>query len=99
MQTNTPRRLRVEADEVSLARERPSKSTIVNVLPVRILSIRSQSDHRITALLGLGPEGEGARLLSRVTERSWKELDLQPGLDVFAQIKGVALVRREEPTT
>jgi hypothetical protein len=24
---------------------------------------------------------------------------LQPGLDVFAQIKGVALVRREEPTT
>jgi molybdate transport system ATP-binding protein len=99
MQTNTLRRLRVEADDVSLARERPSKSTIVNVLPVRILSIRSQSDHRITALLGLGPDGKGARLLSRVTERSWKELDLQPGLDVFAQIKGVALVRREEPTT
>jgi molybdate transport system ATP-binding protein len=91
------RRLRVLADDVSLARERPSRSTIVNVLPVRILSIRGQSDHRITALLGLGADGSGARLLSRVTERSWKELALAPGLDVFAQIKAVALVRREEP--
>jgi molybdate transport system ATP-binding protein len=92
------RRLRVEAGDVSLARERPSRSTIVNVLPVKILGVRSQSDHRITALLGLGADGSGARLLSRVTERSWKELDLAPGQDVFAQIKGVALVRRDEPT-
>jgi molybdate transport system ATP-binding protein len=91
------RRLRVEADDVSLARERPSRSTIVNVLPARILGIRSQSDHRVTALLGLGADGAGAKLLSRVTERSWQELELKPGLDVFAQVKGVALVRREEP--
>jgi molybdate transport system ATP-binding protein len=92
------RRLRVLADDVSLAREQPSRSTIVNVLLARILSIRSQADHRVTALLGLGQDGEGARLLSRVTERSWKELDLKPGLDVYAQVKGVALVRREEPS-
>ena len=91
------RRLRVLADDVSLALETPSRSTIVNVLRARILGIRSQSDHRVTALLGLGEDGEGARLLSRVTERSWNELGLQPGLDVYAQVKGVALVRREEP--
>jgi molybdate transport system ATP-binding protein len=97
LQIGDHRRLRVLADDVSLAREQPSKSTIVNVLPAKILSIRNQSDHRITALLGLGADGAGARLLSRVTERSWKELDLKPGLDVYAQIKGVALVRREEP--
>ena len=97
LQVGEHRRLRVLADDVSLAREKPSRSTIVNVLPARILSIRSQSDHRVTALLGLGSDGSGAKLLSRVTERSWKELDLKPGLDVFAQVKGVALVRREEP--
>jgi len=91
------RRLRVLADDVSLALETPSRSTIVNVLRARILGIRSQSDHRVTALLGLGEDGEGARLLSRVTERSWNELGLRPGLDVYAQVKGVALVRREEP--
>ena len=89
------RRLRVLADDVSLAREQPSRSTIVNVLSAKILSIRSQSDHRVTALLGLGADGAGARLLSRVTERSWNELDLETGLEVYVQVKGVALVRRE----
>jgi len=92
------RRLRVLADDVSLARERPNQSTIVNVLRARILSVRSASDHRVTALLGLGEDGTGARLLSRVTQRSWSQLDLNPGLDVYAQIKGVALVRREGPS-
>lgn len=91
------RRLRVLADDVSLARDVPSRSTIVNVLRAKILEIRSQSDHRVTALLGLGEDGEGARLLSRVTQRSWNELGLQIGLPVYAQVKGVALVRREDP--
>jgi molybdate transport system ATP-binding protein len=89
------RRLRVLADDVGLARERPSPSTIVNILPARILSVRSMTDHRMTVLLGLGESGAGARLLSRITQRSWNQLDLKPGLDVFTQIKGVALVRRE----
>ncbi|MGJ5132704.1 molybdenum ABC transporter ATP-binding protein [Bradyrhizobium oligotrophicum] len=93
----TRRRLRVLADDVSLALETPSRSTIVNVLRAKILEIRSQSDHRVTALLGLGEDGQGARLLSRVTQRSWNELGLQAGLAVYAQVKGVALVRREEP--
>ncbi|WP_315772027.1 MULTISPECIES: molybdenum ABC transporter ATP-binding protein [unclassified Bradyrhizobium] len=91
------RRLRVLADDVSLALETPSRSTIVNVLRARILEIRSQSDHRVTALLGLGEDGHGARLLTRVTQRSWNELGLRAGLAVYAQVKGVALVRREEP--
>ncbi|XUM19506.1 molybdenum ABC transporter ATP-binding protein [Bradyrhizobium oligotrophicum S58] len=95
--SGTSRRLRVLADDVSLAVETPSRSTIVNVLRAKILEIRSQSDHRVTALLGLGEDGEGARLLSRVTQRSWTELGLQAGLAVYAQVKGVALVRREEP--
>ena len=73
--------------------------TIVNVLRAKILEIRSQSDHRVTALLGLGEDGDGARLLSRVTQRSWNELGLRAGLPVYAQVKGVALVRREDPAT
>ena len=90
-------RLRILADDVSLARERPSRSTIINILPARILNVSETSDHRVTLLLGLGEQGAGARLLSRVTQRSWTLLDLKPGLDVYAQIKGVALVRRTGP--
>lgn len=90
------RRLRVLADDVSLAREDTGQSTIVNVLPARIISARDTPDHRVIAVIALGENGTGARLLSRVTRRSWIRLDLQPGLAVFAQIKGASLVRRED---
>jgi molybdate transport system ATP-binding protein len=87
-------RLRILAGDVSLARERPNLSTIVNILRARILSVQATSDYQVTAVLGLGEDGQGDRLLTRVTRRSWNLLDLAPGLDVYAQVKGVALVRR-----
>jgi molybdate transport system ATP-binding protein len=90
----TRRRLRVLADDVSLATAPPVASTIVNVLPARILELRT-AEHRITALLGLGADGSGARLLSRITARSARQLGLAPGQTVYAQVKGAALFRRE----
>lgn len=95
VRTTQRKRLRVLADDVSLARQRPTQSTIINILPARILTVGATSDHQVTAVLGLGEDGKGARLLSRVTQRSWGQLDLKLGLDVYAQVKGVALVRRE----
>ena len=35
---------------------------------------------------------QGARLLARITRHSAKVLHLQPGMQVFAQIKGMALL-------
>jgi molybdate transport system ATP-binding protein len=87
-------RLRITAGDVSLARDHPNQSTIVNVLRARILSMQETQEHQVTAVLGLGEAGNGARLLSRVTRRSWSLLELEPGQDVYAQVKGVALVRR-----
>ena len=87
-------RLRILAGDVSLARERPNQSTIVNVLRARILAVQNTGDYQVTAVLGLGEDGAGARLLSRVTRRSWNLLDLSAGTVVHAQVKGVALVRR-----
>lgn len=87
-------RLRIAAGDVSLARDLPNQSTIVNILPARILDVQDTHQHQVTALLGLGVSGEGAHLLSRITRRSWHLLGLEPGLDVFAQVKGVSLVRR-----
>jgi molybdate transport system ATP-binding protein len=86
------KRFRVLADDVSLARQRPNQSTIMNVLPARIISVRTTSDHQVLALLGLGEGGTGSNLLSRVTKRAWTELELKPGLDVYAQVKAVALI-------
>ena len=90
-------RLRIAASDVSLAREQPSQSTIANVLRARILEAREHDDHSITAILGLGEDGAGERLLSRVTRRSWRMLELAPGQPVWAQVKGVALLRSRAP--
>ncbi|WP_247878177.1 TOBE domain-containing protein [Azospirillum sp. TSO22-1] len=46
-------------------------------------------------VMALGEDGGGARLLARVTRKSWDALGLAPGQPVSVQIKGVALVNRE----
>jgi molybdate transport system ATP-binding protein len=85
------RRIRIVADDVSLAREPPGASSILNVLPARIVSMRPIDSNEVVAVVALGPDGDGARLLSRVTQRSWDQLGLARGVSVYAQVKAVAL--------
>jgi molybdate transport system ATP-binding protein len=75
---------------VSLAVEAGPRSTILNVLPARILTVAPSGEREMTAVLGLGFEGDGAHLLARVTRRSWDLLGLQAGMSVHAQVKAVA---------
>jgi molybdate transport system ATP-binding protein len=89
--TGERRRLRVAASDVSVAREAPQASSILNALPARILSQSPIGPSEILVVLALGPQGEGARLLARVTRKSWDHLQLTEGVDVIAQVKGVAL--------
>jgi molybdate transport system ATP-binding protein len=85
------RRIRVIASDVSLARETPGPSSILNILPARIASSKRLGEDEIVAVLALGAEGTGARLLSRLTRKSWDALGLADGMDVYAQVKAVAL--------
>ncbi|WP_157268623.1 molybdenum ABC transporter ATP-binding protein [Azohydromonas aeria] len=83
-------RARVLARDVSLARVRPQESSIVNVLPAVVEQVQAD---RSTALLQLGlAHLGGTRLLARITRRSCEALALKPGDEVFAQVKGVALM-------
>ncbi len=85
------RRIRVIAGDVSLTREAPGPSSILNVLPARIMSMKPIDSNEIVAVLTLGADGAGARLLSRLTRKSWEALGLAEGLSVYAQVKAVAL--------
>jgi molybdate transport system ATP-binding protein len=87
------KRIRVGAGDISLSRQMPGPSTILNVLPARVLSSSAAGDYEVAAVLGLGSDGAGARLVARVTRKSWTDLALEEGAEVFAQIKGVALRR------
>lgn len=89
----TARRARIAASDVSLARNPPEGSTILNALPARIVAAERQDEVQMMAVVALGEEGRGARMLARVTRKSWDALGLSPGQPVYAQVKGVALVQ------
>ena len=92
------RHIRVVAADISLTRERPGASSILNVLPARILSHGIVEANEIVVSIGLGRDGDGDRLLARLTRKSWQGLGLADGLFVYAQVKAVALVPgRGEP--
>ncbi|WP_088278660.1 molybdenum ABC transporter ATP-binding protein [Ideonella sp. A 288] len=90
-------RARVLARDVSVARQAPTESSVINVLPVVLDSLQAD---RSTALLRLAVGVSGAQdagrarvwLLARITRRSCEALALQPGDALYAQIKGVALM-------
>ena len=86
-------RLKVLARDVSLSLQEPEGSSILNVLPAKIDAAKPCGLHHITASLRLGKTGEGAVLLARITRRSWDVLALQPGMQVYAQVKSVAFER------
>ena len=88
----TPQRVRVGASDVSLARQPPGPSTILNVLPARVAAAEAQDAAQVNVVIRLGAAGQGARLLARVTRKSWEALGTKPGDLVHAQVKSVALV-------
>lgn len=85
-------RVRVAASNVSLVRDPPEASSILNCPPARIIRAEPQGAAMVTVVLGLGAEGTGARILARITRLSWDSLGLAPGQPIHAQVKGVALV-------
>lgn len=88
--------LRVRAADVSVTCERPKATSILNVLDARIVASRALG-HDMTIVLGLGPDGAGARIVARITRKSWDDLGLQDGGAVFAQIKSISVTGLQQP--
>lgn len=83
----SPLRLRVRASDVSLCRSMPEQSTILNILPAVVDAIQPGKGPAMLVRVVLGED----RIVARVTRRSIRELGLQPGDKLFAQIKSVAV--------
>jgi molybdate transport system ATP-binding protein len=87
-------RARVLARDVSVTRQRPARTSVINVLPVVLEGLHVD---RSTVLLrlALGKDATApcaVRLLARITRKSCDALALRPGDALYAQIKGVALI-------
>lgn len=80
-------RLRIRASDISLCRDRPAQSSILNILPAVVEELQGGRSPSILLRLRIGTD----RLIARITRRSRDELNLQPGDTVLAQIKAVAV--------
>lgn len=82
-------RCRIHARDVSLALDRPQGTSIVNRLPAVVTAVAAtDTPGHVLVQLRMG----SSPLLARITERSRRELDIAPGLQLWVQIKGVALL-------
>lgn len=79
-------RLRIAAGDVSIAREVPRASSILNVFPARIKASLPFDEAEVTLVLALETGRSGVPLLARITRRSFDALGLSNGTDVFAEV-------------
>jgi len=84
----TVRRVRIPARDVSLCRQRPDQSSILNILPVSVSEIQLTPGAHALVRLALGSQF----LLARITRKSALKLQLSEGDELFAQIKSTGLL-------
>ena len=80
-------RLQIFARDISIALEKPNNSSILNVIPVIIDSLKQQGKSQVNLRLLVG----NSVILSRITRKSALQLNLKPGDSVYAQIKTAAI--------
>jgi molybdate transport system ATP-binding protein len=81
-----PVRLRILSRDVTLALKPSRDSSILSGFPVRVLDIAEGGPAEVIVRLLAGEEA----LLTRVSKRSQRLLELQPGRLLFAQVRSVA---------
>ncbi len=83
-------RVRIHARDVSIALTPQTDCSILNMLSARVLEMATMTEWQMLVRLGLGPDAS-VPLLARITIKSCTQLGLEPGREVFAQVKSVAL--------
>ena len=81
--------LRVRSRDVAIALDPPGRTSILNVLPGKVVEIGPDEGPQAHVLLDIG-----APLWARIMRRSVEALDLAPGRPVYALVKAVAVDRR-----
>ena len=85
------KRARVEilARDVSLSLKSHSDTSILNILPAKVVDTQDINQSQLIVRLELH---DGQHLLSRITRRSAMAIGLHEGMHLYAQVKSVALL-------
>ncbi len=81
-------RVRIQARDVSLTLHKQEGTSVLNIFPVTVTGVSHDSPGQVMVSLDAG----GSTLLARITQKSAEALRLRPGSQVFAQVKGVAVL-------
>ncbi|SFC74593.1 molybdate transport system ATP-binding protein [Polaromonas sp. OV174] len=81
-------RVRIQARDVSLTLWRQEGTSVLNIFAVTVIGISADSPGQMM----VGLDANGSTLLARITQKSADTLQLRPGSQVYAQVKGVAVV-------
>lgn len=81
-------RLQVKARDVSLTLKHQTETSILNVIPAKVLDLNEMGTSQHLVLLQVGQE----KILARLTRKSSQILGLRPGSEVFAQVKSLAVL-------
>lgn len=80
-------RLRVSASDVSLCKSKATDSSILNILPARLLAVAEETACEVLLQLAVNQD----IFLARISKKSFKQLNLKFDMEVFIQIKGIIL--------
>ena len=86
-------RVRIQARDVSVSLQMPQQTSVLNILSAQVEDMAEDGHGQVLLGLRVGTGVESTRLLSRISLLSARKLGIAPGMAVFAQIKGVAMVR------
>lgn len=95
LEIGAPIRLRIAAQDVILALDRPERISALNVLEATVAALRPGQGPGMLVALTVGPSEGGERLLARITRRSGDALGLSVGARVFAIVKSVSVARAD----
>jgi len=85
-------RVRIGAQDVALALEKPHRTSIQNILSGKVSSLSSTSDGQADIHVEVAPDG-GGLLWTRITAIAAAELGLKRGDPIFALVKSASIAR------
>ena len=81
-------RLRIQARDVSISLQAPQHTSVLNCLRAKVVAIEPVGLSQVVVKLDVG----GTVLLSHITRKSADILELKEGVEVYAQVKSVAVL-------
>jgi molybdate transport system ATP-binding protein len=82
-------RVQIQARDISLSLRAHADTSILNILPARVIDTHDISQTQMLVRLQLE---DGQTLLSRITRRSAIGMGIHEGMQLYAQVKSVALL-------